>query len=69
MDRTDVGLCLDTFQAAGGEWADPIIKSGLIEDEGREALEQRFSSSLAELLMTIPAEKIYLLQISGTYKA
>lgn len=68
VDRTDVGLCLDTFQTTGGEQADLTIKSGLIEDEGREALEPRFSSSLVELRMTIPAEKIYILQISGTYK-
>ena len=69
VDRNNVGLCLDTFQTAGGEWADPTTKTGFIEGEGgREVLEQKFHSSLAELQATIPAQKIYILQISDAYK-
>lgn len=69
VDRPNIGLCLDTFQTAGGEWADPTTKTGLIEDvKGNEALEKRFYESLDNLSKTIPAEKIYILQISDAYK-
>ena len=65
-----MGLCLDTFQTAGGEWADPTTKSGLIEREGgEEALEKQFKTSLEVLASTIPKEKIYILQISDAYKS
>ncbi|KAL8706566.1 MAG: hypothetical protein Q9201_000379 [Fulgogasparrea decipioides] len=69
VDRPNVGLCLDTFQTAGGEWADPTTASGLIEREGgREALEKQFRTSLEIMSRTIPKEKIYILQISDAYK-
>ena len=69
MDRPNIGLCLDTFHTAGGEWGDPTTKSGLLETEdGKEAMEKRFHESLRGLAATIPAEKIYLLQVSDAYK-
>ncbi|KAH8923834.1 xylose isomerase-like protein [Atractiella rhizophila] len=68
VDRPNVGLCLDTFQTAGGEWGDPTTASGVREDVSKEELEERFSTSLQELGRTIPKEKIYLLQISDAYK-
>lgn len=69
MDRSNIGLCLDTFQTAGGEWGDPTTKSGLIESMGsKEEMEKKFHASLEELSRTIPADKIYLLQISDAYK-
>ena len=67
-DRENIGLCLDTFQTAGGEWADPTTKSGLIEDVDRAELERTFKQSLKELSSTILPEKIYFLQISDAYK-
>ncbi|KAK8104819.1 uncharacterized protein PG998_011852 [Apiospora kogelbergensis] len=92
-DRPNLGLCLDTFQSGGGEWADPTTRTGLVEaeivvggagtDEGegegagegetrrpmyRAQVEQRWSESLAELVVTVPAAKIFLLQISDAYK-
>jgi len=74
-DRDNVGLCLDTFQSAGGEWADPRTKSGYVEKDevtgqalGDEERERRWKDSLDELSRTVPAEKIYLLQISDAYK-
>ncbi|KAF9255159.1 3-dehydroshikimate dehydratase [Marasmius fiardii PR-910] len=57
-NRPNLGLCLDTFQSAGGEWGDPTTESGIIECKPR----------LEELARTLPAEKIYLLQISDAYK-
>ncbi|KAI4265820.1 MAG: hypothetical protein L6R35_007026 [Caloplaca aegaea] len=69
VDRPNVGLCLDTFQTAGGEWADPSTASGLIERAGgREALQSQFMTSLQIMSRTIPSEKIYILQISDAYK-
>ncbi|KKY16726.1 putative 3-dehydroshikimate [Diplodia seriata] len=68
VDRPNVGLCLDTFQTAGGEWADPTTESGLLEGASKDELEKRFHRSLGELANTVPKDKIYLLQISDAYK-
>lgn len=40
--RPNVGLCLDTFQSAGGEWADPTTKSGMREDMGQEEVKSKW---------------------------
>lgn len=61
-------MCLDTFQTAGSEWADPTTGSGLIETVSLDTLEKTFNSSLHELSATVPKDKIYLLQISDAYK-
>ncbi|GIZ49559.1 hypothetical protein CKM354_001258900 [Cercospora kikuchii] len=70
VDRENFGLCLDTFQSAGGEWGDPTTKSGMIEDGNRsqEEVEKDWKASCAKLAKTIPKGKIYLLQISDAYK-
>ncbi|CAO2648872.1 Nn.00g098210.m01.CDS01 [Neocucurbitaria sp. VM-36] len=68
VDRPNIGLCLDTFQTAGGEFADPRTPSGLLEDVSKDELETRFKKSLDDLSSTIPKDKIYLLQISDAYK-
>lgn len=68
VDMPNVGLCLDTFQTAGSEWADPTSSTGLIENEPADRVLQRFARSMDELAHTVPAEKIYLLQISDAYK-
>lgn len=69
VNRSNFGLCLDTFQSAGSEYADPTTKSGLIED-GRspEKIKSDWKASCERLSKTIPADKIYLLQISDAYK-
>ncbi|KAK6068628.1 3-dehydroshikimate dehydratase [Seiridium cupressi] len=67
-DKPNLGLCLDTFQSAGGEWGDPTTKSGHIDAFGRSHLEQKWGESLADLSVTVPADKIYLLQISDACK-
>ncbi|KAL4864619.1 hypothetical protein BDV12DRAFT_205621 [Aspergillus spectabilis] len=73
VNRSNVGLCLDTFQSAGGEWGDPVTPSGRIggveggSDE-EKALSRRFEKSMQELASTVPKEKIYLLQISDAYQ-
>lgn len=68
VDRPNVGLCLDTFQTAGGEWGDPTTTSGLVEDISKDELEGRFHKSLEDLSRTVPRDKIYLLQISDAYR-
>lgn len=69
VDRPNVGLCLDTFQTAGGEWACPTTETGLIEDyPSVDEMKKVFSASMVELGKTVPQEKIYLLQISDAYK-
>lgn len=65
VNRSNVGLCLDTFQSAGGEWADPTTESGLLEGAGMERI---WKESLEELAKIVPPEKIFLLQISDAYK-
>ncbi|KAI1307481.1 3-dehydroshikimate dehydratase [Xylaria venustula] len=64
-NRPNLGLCLDTFQSGGGEWADPTTASGLL---GHAELGGRWRDSLKELSAVVPAEKIYLLQISDAYR-
>lgn len=72
VDRPNVGLCLDTFQIAGSEWADPSTASGLREPADQpfsEAeLQAQFRASLDELTRCVPADRIYVLQISDAYK-
>jgi sugar phosphate isomerase/epimerase len=69
VDRANFGLCLDTFQSAGGEWGDPTTLSGMVED-GRspEQVRNDWKASCDRLAKTVPKEKIYLLQISDAYK-
>ena len=67
-NRLNIGLCLDTFQTAGSEWADPTTASGLIEGTERDELQLSFGKSLQELKATIPKDKIYFFQISDGYK-
>jgi len=92
--RPNIGLCLDTFQSAGGEWADPTTGDGFLhaspclpsssssgakesdvhssgpgnEPKPSQAVQSAWEQSLRELAATIPAEKIFLLQISDAYK-
>jgi sugar phosphate isomerase/epimerase len=69
-NRPNIGLCLDTFQTAGGEWGDPTTYSGRIEAGGvsPEDVSRAYAASLKELTRTVPAEKIYFLQISDAYR-
>ncbi|KAH7417386.1 xylose isomerase-like protein [Cadophora sp. MPI-SDFR-AT-0126] len=68
-DRPNIGLCLDTFQTAAGEYGDPTTNSGLISHLGPlQKLALSYEHSLKLLTATVPAEKIYVLQISDVYK-
>lgn len=67
-NRPNIGLCLDTFQTAGLEWGDPTTKDGLVKASSDEERKTHWHKSLEELAATVPADKIYLLQISDAYK-
>lgn len=69
-DRPNIGLCLDTFQSAGGEWGDPTTESGRIETANipENDLTMSYRISLRELAKTVPPEKIFFLQISDAYR-
>ncbi|EFY90648.1 hypothetical protein J3458_013389 [Metarhizium acridum] len=67
-DRKNIGLCLDTFQSAGGEYGDPSTDSGFIEHFSSTELDSRWKHSLTELEHTVPGDKIFLLQVSDAYK-
>ncbi|GLI76415.1 hypothetical protein PoHVEF18_004688 [Penicillium ochrochloron] len=68
VNLPNVGLCLDTFQTAGSEWGDPTSSTGLISNVPENELKKKFTASMNELARTVPADKIYLLQISDAYK-
>lgn len=70
VERPNIGLCLDTFQTAGYEYGDPTTANGLASsgNQNQQKLESDFHTSLLDLSNTVPAEKIYLLQISDAYK-
>lgn len=69
VDRPNVGLCLDTFQTAASEFADPTTESGLIDHpQGKKGIWKDFLASLDELTQGVPRDKIYVLQISDAYK-
>ena len=69
-DRPNIGLCLNTFQTAGGEWGDPRTGSGQIEMSGisSQTIDTRYNKSLQELSREVPADKIYFVQISDAYR-
>ncbi|ELR03420.1 hypothetical protein VC83_06924 [Pseudogymnoascus destructans] len=68
VDRTNCGLCLDTFQITAAEYADPTTANGLHGGIPPEELGKNFGDSLYEMSTTVPAEKVYLLQISDAWR-
>ncbi|TVY53040.1 3-dehydroshikimate dehydratase, partial [Lachnellula suecica] len=68
-NRPNIGLCLDTFQTVCGEYGDPTTASTLIADRGfQEKLTMNLTASLRDLKDNVPAEKIYVLQLSDAYR-
>jgi len=70
INKPNVGLCLDTFQIAGSEWADPTTASGISEISGlnSEWLKTQSNKSLKTLVEEVPKDKIFFLQISDAYR-
>jgi sugar phosphate isomerase/epimerase len=68
VNRPNFGLNLDTFHVAGREWADPASPTGLVEGYEERELTARFEASMELLARTVPADKIFYLQISDALK-
>ena len=68
VNRPNIGINLDTFQVPGREWADPASETGLIEGYSERELTAKFEASMNLLAETIPAEKIFYIQISDGLK-
>jgi 4-hydroxyphenylpyruvate dioxygenase len=58
VDRENFGLCLDTFNIAGGGWADPASPTGKLENA-----DEVFKESLKAMVQTIDTEKIFYVQV------
>jgi 4-hydroxyphenylpyruvate dioxygenase len=58
VDRDNFGMCLDTFNIAGREWADPASPFGRVENAD-EVLEQ----SLAKMVKEIDVRKVFYVQV------
>ncbi|TVY31393.1 3-dehydroshikimate dehydratase [Lachnellula subtilissima] len=68
-NRPNIGLCLDTFQTICGEYGDPTTTSTLIQSAGlQQKLEHNLTVSLKALQESVPADKIYVLQLSDAYR-
>ena len=59
VDRDNFGLCLDTFQIAGGEWADPESEDGRLP-----SADEALKASLKELVRTIDPKKVFYVQFA-----
>ncbi|CAD0110201.1 unnamed protein product [Aureobasidium uvarum] len=58
VDRPNFGMCLDTFNIAGGVWADPAALTGMVE--GAEAA---LDASLERLVKTVDVAKVFYIQV------
>lgn len=58
VDRTNFGMCLDTFNIAGRVWADPARADGKVENAD-EALE----ASLKRMVEVVDVAKVFYIQL------
>lgn len=58
VDRPNFGLCLDTFNIAGGIYADPAAADGKVATAN-----VNLASSLARLKRLVPREKVFFVQV------
>ncbi|OWP00066.1 hypothetical protein B2J93_8637 [Marssonina coronariae] len=58
VDRANFGLCLDTFNIAGREFADPCAPDGKLPNA-----EAAFEESMARMARTIDPAKIFYIQV------
>ncbi|KIJ51028.1 hypothetical protein M422DRAFT_204028 [Sphaerobolus stellatus SS14] len=59
-NRTNLGLCLDSFNTAARQWADPYKKTG--KRHGR--VDEELRRDLAELVKIVPPHRIFYFQIA-----
>jgi 4-hydroxyphenylpyruvate dioxygenase len=58
VDRDNFGLCLDTFNIAGREWADPSAPSGKLADAG-----ERLQTSLKRMVAAVDPKRVFFVQL------
>ncbi|KAI0099996.1 xylose isomerase-like TIM barrel [Hypoxylon sp. NC0597] len=58
VDRPNFGLCLDTFNIAGGIYADPCSPTGRAPN-----CERRVRESIARLVATVDISKVFYVQV------
>jgi len=59
-NRSNLGLCLDSFNTAARQWADPYQHSG----KRHAAVDEELRRDLELLVNIVPAEKIFYFQIA-----
>ena len=59
-NRPNLGLCLDSFNTAAREWADPYSPSGIRDSTANDTLRR----SLNDLIATVPCSKIFYFQLA-----
>lgn len=60
VDRPNFGMCLDTFNIAGGVWADPTSLTGKVEEHDAD---QALRQSLERFVKEVDVKKVFLLQV------
>lgn len=58
VDRGNFGVCLDTFNIAGREFADPASPTGIVQNA-----HTAFRQSLERMVQTIDPQKVFYIQI------
>lgn len=58
VDRHNFGMCLDTFNIAGREWADPASPSGKVENA-----DDVFRESMRRMVKEIDVRKVFYVQV------
>jgi 4-hydroxyphenylpyruvate dioxygenase len=57
VDRDNFGMCLDTFNIAGREWADPASPTGKVENA-----DESFRESMRRMVKAIDVKKVFYVQ-------
>ncbi|KAF4555903.1 3-dehydroshikimate dehydratase-like protein 3 [Elsinoe fawcettii] len=63
VDRSNFGLCVDTFHIASRIWGDPYAQDGMQKDGPR-----RLEYSLRRFVADVPMEKLFYIQLSDGEK-
>ena len=58
VGRDNFGMCLDTFNIAGREWADPASPTGMVENA-----DEVFRESMKRMARTIDVKKVFYVQV------
>ncbi|ESZ92489.1 hypothetical protein SBOR_7152 [Sclerotinia borealis F-4128] len=59
VDRENFGMCLDTFNIAGREFADPASSTGTVPNA-----QEAFTKSMEKMVQAIDAKKVFYIQIA-----